>query len=339
MLLSSGESMLAILNDILDFSKIEAGHLDVESVPFDLRRTIQETHDLLATKAAAKGLVLSHQYPDDRPDWFLGDPTRIRQVVMNLIGNAIKFTATGSVTVATRIDPGPQGRWNLRLAVADTGIGIPASAQPTLFRRFTQVDSSTTRKFGGTGLGLAISKQLVALMGGTMGLESAEGVGSTFWFELPLAINGVLPAATTPAPAATTATVAEFGGTRVLLVDDNPVNLKVAGRMLEKMGCAVVTALNGIEAIDRIGQERFDVVFMDCQMPEMDGYAATTRLRQTGVRTPIVAMTANALVGDRNICLAAGMDDYVAKPIKLDALRETLTRWAPAIPATTPAAK
>ena len=335
----SADLLLTILNDILDFSKIEAGHLDVESVPFDLRRTIHETHDLLATKAAAKGLMLSHQYPDDRPDWFRGDPTRIRQVVMNLIGNAVKFTTTGSVTVVTRIEPCPEGRWHLRLAVTDTGIGIPASAHPTLFRRFTQVDSSTTRKFGGTGLGLAISKQLVELMGGTMGLDSTEGMGSTFWFELPLAINEVLPAPTTPPPAATTVPAAGFGGTRVLLVDDNPVNLKVAGRMLENLDCAVVTALNGIQAIDRIGQERFDVVFMDCQMPEMDGYEATTRLRQTGVRTPIVAMTANALVGDRIVCLAAGMDDYVAKPIKVSALREMLSRWAQAIPATAPAEK
>jgi two-component system, sensor histidine kinase and response regulator len=469
----SGEALLTIINDILDFSKIEAGKLDLEVLDFDLRATLEDVLELLAEQADSKGLELAYWLQPEVPTWVAGDPGRLRQILTNLVGNAVKFTAQGEVVVRTTLVDTHADAVLLRFAVMDTGIGIPPAVQARLFQAFSQADSSTTRQYGGTGLGLAISQRLVTLMGGTIGVESTPGQGSTFWFTVRLAPR--------PAPAqATGATLPELRGVRVLCVDDhgtnraileaqlsawgmqascvadgttalarlraahadgqpydlaildyhmpemdglelahaikadpllapvrlimlssvsqrgqrraaqqagiaaaltkpvrqshlynclvtvmgaaaeptvvspvsrhqgnapiqmhlrvlvaedNVINQKVAVRLLEKVGCRIDVAANGQEAVAMLVQFAYDVVLMDCQMPEMDGFAATAAIRQheasTGRHVPIIAMTANAMQGDQEECLAAGMDDYVSKPVTLDALVAVLRKWAP----------
>lgn len=475
----SAEALLSVINDILDFSKIEAGKMVIESVPFDLRLVLEEVNEMLAPRAEDKSVDLVLEYTPTVPRHFIGDAGRIRQVVTNLVGNAVKFTDNGYVLIRVQPADVKDGRAGVRVSVQDTGAGIPQEKIDTLFQKFSQVDASTTRRYGGTGLGLAISKQLVELMGGTVGVESTPGAGSTFWFTLSLALDeqptaepvpaddlrglrvmivddievnrrvlqeqitgwamrngsfpsaeGVLPAlrraakegdpyhfvlldyqmpgmdgaalaaaiksdpalsgvavimltsighwsevrstagktvdaclvkpvrqsqllntlATTrsrklhtssvsqsePKPLTggmTLARVAEFAGAavRVLVAEDNVVNQKVATRMLEKLGLRADVAANGREAVDMCQLLPYDVVFMDCHMPEMDGYAATReiRRRQGGSdRIAIIAMTAEAMEGCRDNCIAAGMDDYIAKPVKMDDLVEALRRWA-----------
>jgi PAS domain S-box-containing protein len=324
----SAESLLRILNDILDFSKIEAGKMDIESVPFDLSRTIGEVAGLLRAKADAKGIALTWNAPEDTGVRFLGDPSRMRQIVFNLVGNAIKFTSHGGVTIRVAQQPHADGRARVRVSVTDTGIGIPAAAQRQLFQKFTQADSSTTRKFGGTGLGLAISRQLVELMGGKLELESCEGKGSTFSFELPLAVataEDIAAMQRSEQPAAKLTEVLD--APEILLVDDNSINQKVAGRMLERFGCRVTLASDGVEAVTLASSQSFELIFMDCQMPEMDGFEAARRLRELGCTTPIVALTANALVGDRERCLDAGMNEYLTKPVRAEGLGAMLARY------------
>ncbi len=323
----SAEALLAILNDVLDFSKIEAGRLEVEAIPFDLAATGRDVIKLLAIKAAEQRIGLDFTYPAGAPTRFLGDPSRMRQILLNLVGNALKFTSRGGVKVDVSVSGTAGGGFLVRTAIQDSGIGIPVSAQANLFAKFSQADRSTTRRFGGTGLGLAICRQLVELMGGTIGYESTEGVGTTFWFEL------VLQAAPTETPGREENRLGSSNQSntrvlQVLLVDDNAVNRKVASRMLEKLGCRVAMAENGVEAVAAVAAGRFDLVFMDCQMPEMDGYEATQRIRGTGHTVPIIAMTANALAGDRERCLQAGMNDYLTKPVKLDTLQTFLSNWA-----------
>jgi PAS domain S-box-containing protein len=472
---SSGDALLTIVNDILDFSKVEAGKLDVELIPFDLRTAVEETVSLLHAKAQEKGLELILRYDTSAPRHVVGDPGRIRQVLTNLVGNAVKFTARGEVFVNVEVTGGTGDDVELRFDVRDTGIGVPTGDLDHLFDKFTQADAGTTRQFGGTGLGLAISKQLAELMGGTIGAESTVGEGSTFWFTVTVTRDPDPPPPLTRAqltgvrvlivddvatnrrvlveqlrawgadvedvtsgPAALAALRAagdrnrsfqmvivddrmpgmdgpEFArqvtrdpdlghlvlvalssagqrgdgrrmagagfaaylvkpvreshlydalsaawgargvgnrhglitshrlresrnrrtgpnplaGMRILLVEDNLVNQRVAVRMLEKLDCQVEVAANGRIGLDCLQHGQFDIVLMDCQMPEMDGFEATRRIRglaDARARIPIVAMTANAMQGDRERCLEAGMDDYLAKPARLDTLRQTLER-------------
>jgi CheY-like chemotaxis protein len=465
----SGEALLTIINDILDFSKIEAGKLDLEQLDFELRVTVEDVLELLAERAHSKGLELTSLMSADLPTWVAGDPGRLRQVLTNLVGNAVKFTDSGEVVVHVTLAQETDDTALIRFAVTDTGIGIPFEVQSRLFHAFSQANGATTRQYGGTGLGLAISKRLVEIMGGTIGVESTPGEGSTFWCTMrfmkrpaqsPLArthlaglrglvvddnaTNRTLLAAylgawgmyvdsvddgpqaldrlrlaqrnacpyalaildylmpemdgialahaikadpalaatrlilltsfgsrvhseearragfaadllkpirqsqlydcmvtvmgTAPAPSrARPITRHVVGGekvqlrARVLIAEDNVVNQKVAARMLEKLGCRVDVVANGRETVEASGRIAYDCIFMDCQMPEMDGYEATAVIRQrdaqTGGHTPIIAMTANALQGDRKQCLKAGMDDYISKPIQAEELAITLRKW------------
>jgi PAS domain S-box-containing protein len=462
---ASGEALLYIINDILDFSKIEAGKLELEELDFDLHAAVEEAVGLLAERAAAKGLELVCSAEAEAPCWLRGDPGRLRQVVLNLAGNAIKFTERGEVVVRVRLQESGAAGALVRCEVRDTGAGIPAEVQPRLFRSFEQADGSTTRKYGGTGLGLAISKRLVGLMGGEIGLTSEPGGGSTFWFTARLAKGVAAPppkrngslrglrvlvvddnatnravlthalavwgmrvteaaggaeglgalrsagpfdlalldfqmpgmdglelarriradpalaglrlilltslgvrgqreqaraagfagylvkpvrqsqlfdclatamaAAGPPAPApARAATPAEAGpapaGPRVLLAEDNPINQNLALRLLQKLGCRVDVAGNGREAVAAAARADYALIFMDCQMPEMDGFEATAAIRQAErapQRVPIIALTASAMQGDREACLGAGMDDYLSKPLRFADMERALRRW------------
>jgi PAS domain S-box-containing protein len=321
---SSGEALLGIINNILDFSKIEAGKLELAVVPFDLHETLKDVVDLLAVIAQEKNLELLFRYAPDAPRELLGDPGRLRQVALNLIGNAIKFTEHGQVRVEAGVVEG-----SIRIAVHDTGIGIPADRQGLLFRKFQQLDPSTTRKHGGTGLGLAISKQLVELMGGTLSLSSRVGEGSTFTVELPLLVNPLPRAEAGGEKRVEPSALRSFAGRRVLLVEDNIVNQKVGTALLAKLGCRVEVAANGREALE-MTSDLYDLIFMDCQMPEMDGYETTGEIRRregAARHTPIVALTAGAMAEDRQRCLQAGMDDYVSKPFRVGQLREMLDKY------------
>jgi PAS domain S-box-containing protein len=464
---TSGDGLLTIINDILDFSKIEAGRLKVEKAPCNVRRAVDEVTELLSVKAEEKGLELAVLYPAGLPHWVESDASRLRQILLNLVGNALKFTERGSVSVEVELREGPQVPL-LAIAVRDTGIGISKEAMERLFQQFEQADASTTRKYGGTGLGLVISRRLATLMGGSLEVESVVNEGSCFTLVLPAIRVGRETVGSTPRPldgarvlvvddlelarrifqaqlthagaevslaasakeglalllaeaaaakaigavvvdhrmpeasgedfarmvrdhfgkaapgmvlaasgggivadpllfaailhkpvpeqrlfdavarAATVHGLPEPGsdgdlprtavqipspdpaGPRVLLVEDNTVNQKVAAKMLRKLGCRVDVAPNGVEALDMTGRTAYDLVFMDCLMPEMDGFAATARIRErgdAGGRLPIIAMTANAMQGDRENCLAAGMDDYVTKPVDLAHLGQVIKRW------------
>ncbi|HEY6346613.1 MAG TPA: response regulator [Bryobacteraceae bacterium] len=483
---TSSEALLAIINDILDFSKIEAGKLSLDAFPFDLRSILEEASEIVAPTANQKGVDLIVHYPTAAPTHLVGDGDRIRQVVTNLAGNAVKFTATGHVLLAAEFLPSRDPVTELRISVTDTGIGIPAHKLGTLFEKFTQADSCTTRKYGGTGLGLAISKRLVELMGGSIGVQSQEGKGSQFWFSLKLpqaeqpevnpAPSGILrglralivddnevncrvvrdqissygirsgsasaagealaelraarasgdpydfvisdfqmpggdgaalavtvhqdcatagatrpvflmltsvphwreqkgmedasvdaclvkpvrqarlietlatlwslrrqsePEPAVPPPQESSAaslgalqerTASEFDGcgARVLVVEDNAVNQKVAVMMLSKLGVRADVAGNGREGLEMLQMRSYDVVFMDCQMPEMNGYEATgyiRRLEGSGNRVPVVAMTATAIEGSRERCLEHGMDDFISKPVQIGELRRALAAW------------
>jgi two-component system sensor histidine kinase/response regulator len=473
----SGESLLSVINDILDFSKVEAGKLTLERVPFSLAEAIAEVAELLAPQAEAKGLEIAFRANSRLPAQVEADPGRVRQVLLNLTGNALKFTRAGHVTIETELVTEPaSGAQFIRCTVSDTGIGIPGEKQALVFQEFMQADTSTTREFGGTGLGLAISKRLVTLMGGSIGFRSEAGAGSHFWFELPVAVHTALeqridePAGlrdlnvlvvddlavnrrllaeqlqawgirhvcvesgeqallvmraavaesrpfdialadylmpgmdglelvglvrADPGLAATALVVLTSGSHRsaaqsfidagydvfltkpvvrpaqllnaigralqargrpvqriaqpvaqapeapsitrfadraplVLVAEDNAVNQKLVKRLLERLGCCVDIAGDGAEAVAMAGNRAYDVIFMDCSMPVMDGFRATAQLRSRandGRRVPIIAFTANALAEDRQICLAAGMDDYLSKPVRIDLLKAVLVRW------------
>jgi signal transduction histidine kinase/PleD family two-component response regulator len=477
----SGNHLLTIINDILDFSKIEAGKLSFERIPFDLQVAVKEVTDLLTPSARQKGLALILHYASEAPYRFVGDPGRIRQVLINLVGNAIKFTHEGHVLINIDCEGVPNGKAFLRFSIEDTGIGIPNDKLQNIFEKFTQMDASTTRRYGGTGLGLTISKQIVELMEGTIGVSSRPGEGSTFEFTLPLSIDSQ-PVLTLPrqidltevrimivsdhgakrhiiqdqierwgirndaysmnpevlrtlrearrakdpyrivmidchsagmdgeklgrtiksdpqlketllmmvvsigqrgdakrvmeagfsaylvkplSPSQlfdalstlcgtqskgsteliTRHTIAESRAVKeispsgiermisvhVLVVEDNSVNLRMAVRMLENIGCIVDVAANGADALKKAAQSPYDLIFMDCQMPEMDGYEATAEIRRCeghSKHTPIIAMTAHTMQGDRGKCLQAGMDDFLSKPVKKEALSEILRKWA-----------
>ncbi|MBI1898992.1 MAG: response regulator, partial [Acidobacteria bacterium] len=323
----SADALLVIINDILDLSRIEAGKLELEQVSFPLRGTISECVSLIGLKAAGKGLEMNCSLDTSLPDHVHGDPSRLRQIIMNLAGNAVKFTESGGVAVRAQRLREETGHVWMRLEVADTGIGLAREQWPKLFHRFSQADNSSTRRYGGSGLGLAISQQLVQLMGGEIGFESEAGRGSTFWFTVPFALGPSGPARKTePEPARKLAE----DNIRVLLAEDNEVNRRVAVRALEQAGWQVDTACNGRVAVEAMGRGAYDVVLMDIQMPDMDGFEATARIRSlegTARRTPIIAMTANAMSGDRERCLQAGMDDYLSKPVRPDQLRRAVIHW------------
>lgn len=324
----SAEGLLLIINDILDFSKIEAGKLRLESIPFDLRVLLKDIAAQFEYSAKSKGLVLRvEEEITPLSARLLGDPGRIRQVMTNLVGNAIKFTAKGHVTISvSTTETNDEARIQLR--VIDSGVGIADDKRPLLFRPFTQADGSTTRKYGGSGLGLSISKQLVELMGGTIGVTSEYGKGSTFWFELTLPQDQSTASEPGTTVVNTTATELELLSLRVLIVEDNVINQKVASRMLKKFGCVVEVAANGKKALEAIAKTRYDIIFMDCHMPEMDGFEATRAIRGGKLtEAPIIAMTAAVLDNERQACVDAGMDDFIAKPVLINALEQMLGKW------------
>ena len=319
----SAHSLLALVDDILDVSKIEAGQMEIERVAFDLHELLDDLANLYRLRATEKSLLFRVRRDPSVPQLVEADPTRLRQVLVNLLGNALKFTSSGWIGMDVQAQQSDTG-WVLEFAVVDTGIGIPAEVQPELFTRFMQADSSTSRRFGGSGLGLSIVRQLVELMGGTVAVRSVPGKGSRFTVTLP-----VLAALEAPAYSVWQDLPAPSEHTRVLIAEDNTTNQVVAFGMLRKLGYDDVSIVNdGVEAYQAALAERFDVILMDCQMPEMDGYEATRRLRAAGCTSAIVAMTANAIQGDRERCLEAGMNDYLSKPIDLRVLRATMARWA-----------
>ncbi len=393
---SSANTLLALINDVLDFSKIEAGKMELSCVDFEPRAFVEDVVAMLSPKAAAKGLTFVCEVDPNVPQGLHGDPGRLRQILTNLTSNAIKFTEKGEVVVriARSSDPAPEpstlaterGQCLLKFSVRDSGLGIPPDRMERLFKSFSQVDASTTRKYGGTGLGLAIAKQLAELVGGQIGVQSEPGVGSTFWFTarlelsrgpdehgMPMSsmsrseddprdadathhagsvarVEGDAPAAapaaasksaTGSAVAANTAGEAQthsLRGVRVLLAEDNEVNQEVAREVLMDAGCRIDVVSNGAEAVraveGHLRQDRYDVVLMDCQMPELDGFEAARRIRELeqsrngadgARRLPIVALTANAVRGDRERCLSAGMDEYVTKPIDPEGLIEVMS--------------
>ncbi|MEX2551732.1 MAG: response regulator [Actinomycetota bacterium] len=329
----SGQNLLAIINDILDFSKVEAGRLELEEIEFDLPQVVATAVSLFKSQAIGKGLALELDVPATLPKWVRGDPVRVRQILTNLINNAVKFTDAGRVRVQVAAAAG--GRY--RFEVSDTGIGIDPAYHDRLLDPFRQADSSTTRRFGGTGLGIPICRQLVALMDGAFDYDSEPGKGSTFWFEIPLSVgsresaqailnrsnrdhrdrvNNQREAAARP-------------GTKILLVEDNAVNRLVAKAMLERLGYQVDVAGTGVEAVEAAREASYAFILMDCLMPVMDGYEATAQIRKMegpARRTPIIALTALAMTGDKEKCLAAGMDDYLSKPLAPEGLAAVLER-------------
>jgi signal transduction histidine kinase/ActR/RegA family two-component response regulator len=335
----SGEHMVTVVDEILDISKIEAGQLELDATDFELHDTIREACAIAGLLAEAKALRFDVQITDDVPQRACGDRRRLRQILLNLVSNAVKFTADGEVAV--HVSSGGRHRADpiVRVEVSDTGIGIDPDSVDRLFEPFEQADPSTTRSFGGTGLGLAIARELVELMGGTIGARANGGAGargSTFWVEFvarpPSGANGQR------SPREDLDALDSLWATAplVLVAEDNPVNQIVAVGALKRCGCRVEVVSDGRQALDALARERYDVVLMDCQMPEMDGYAATIELRRRengDPRTPVIAMTAHAMDGAREKCLAAGMDDYISKPLRRETLVEILRRW---IPATTP---
>ncbi len=323
----SAGSLLELINDILDLSKVEAGRVELHPEDFELRATLEEIVELPRERALARGIALELTFAPELPEVLHGDPVRLRQILTNLVGNAIKFTERGSVRVSAVLDEGGETPL-VRFAVADTGIGLTPDQTSRVFEAFTQADASHARKYGGTGLGLAISRELVELMGGEIGVTSQPGKGSTFWFTARFD-QAVVPAsaATAPRPGA----LAALAG-HVLLVEDNELNCEVARGMLDALGLQVSLAENGIDSVRAVARQRFDLVLMDCQMPDVDGYEATRRIRalETAAhapRVPIIALTASAVQGDRERCLAAGMDGYLTKPFRTADLHATIRPW------------
>jgi len=339
---SSAESLLNILNDILDFSKIEAGRLEMDVVPFDLRDAVEETVRGLEWRARQKDLALIRHVGQDVPEIIVGDPGRLRQILVNLLGNAVKFTSAGEVALLVEVETLDPGEVALRFSVRDTGIGIAVEKQKLIFDAFAQGDTSTTRVFGGTGLGLSISSRLITMMGGTISVESSAGEGSRFFFTARFGVGQPhsahhaivsgnrddrgLTQTTTLVPQSS----ACHRRLRILVAEDNAINQKLVLRVLEKLGHLATLVSDGRQAVEAQRQEHFDLVLMDVQMPEMDGFQATAAIREMerskGSRQTIIAMTAHAMKGDEERCLDAGMDGYISKPIHLDGLRSLLAR-------------
>ncbi len=333
----SGKNLLYIINDILDFSKIEAGKLKLENIYFNLRELVENIYELFSHKSSVKGLTLTSKIQDNIPEIVYGDPVRIRQILTNLIGNAIKFTLQGSVNLVVTLEEQKNNRCILCFEVKDSGIGLTAEQQDGIFDSFSQADSSTTRNYGGTGLGLTISRQLVELMGGQIAVQSKSGLGTSFTFTVHVQL-----------PIDQDIAISEFSQSKqekrvnmyrfnchILLTEDNLTNQIVAEGMLEQFGCKVDLVVNGRQAVDAFKTNTYDLILMDCQMPELDGYSATGEIRgleqQTGdTYTPIIALTAHVMNGDRERCLEVGMDDYLSKPLNHNQLFNILKKWLPA---------
>jgi PAS domain S-box-containing protein len=329
----SGEHMLAIINDILDISKIETGRLELDITDFALRDTIEQACVVGGIEARAKGVAFELAIDENAPAYVRGDSGRLRQIVLNLVANAVKFTSEGAVRVSVTSEDTAGGHARIQIAVADDGIGIEPAQLEQMFEPFTQADVSTTRRYGGTGLGLSIARELTALMGGTIGAESEPGRGSTFSVAIELArAANVDDESVEPGHTPEPAHELDDSAPIVLVADDTPVNLIVAVRALQRCGCRADVVSNGYEVLTALLSNRYDAILMDCQMPEMDGYEATAELRRReagGRRTPVIAMTAAAMKGDFERCIARGMDDYVSKPLRHGALEEVLRRWIP----------
>lgn len=326
----AAESLLRIVNDILDFAKIEAGRLELESVLFDLRLTLRAVTTVLLPQAHAKGVKVHTELAPEVPRWVVGDPGRLRQVLINVAGNAVKFTERGWVRISAELAASDGDRCTVRFRVDDTGIGIAEDQLERIFDEFTQADASTTRRFGGTGLGLSIARRLVEMMGGEIGCTSKLGQGSSFWFTVPL-VRGSEPLEVAPDGSMLFLSGA-WRRRRVLVVEDNPVNRTIAVRLLAREGCEVDAVESGREAVEACQGCEYDLVLMDVHMPDMDGYEATRRIRaqESAERhTPVVAVTASSMQGDRERCLEAGMDDFVSKPFSAEVLRRLLERWVP----------
>ena len=328
----SAETLLGIINGILEISKIEAGKIELEENAFDLIEEVRQVTEAFAEMAQGKGLHLSCTMAANLPRLVTGDSGRLRQILTNLIGNAVKFTEQGAVGIRVHAIDSDAAAALIGFEISDTGIGIPPEKQRHVFDAFAQADGSTTRRYGGTGLGLSIARQLCEMMGGTIELSSEPGRGSSVRFSVRFRRPETqrLPEPAGRVAAAASA-VAEFADARVLLVEDNPVNLEVAQAVLETSGCHVETASNGLEAIESFKLGEYRLIFMDCQMPEMDGFEAASEIRRreagSGRRVPIIALTASAIKGDREKCLAAGMDDYLPKPFTAEQIRSALANW------------
>jgi PAS domain S-box-containing protein len=360
----SAGSLMSLINDILDFSCIEAGNLHLDRVVFSLRAAIEQSAAEFALQANAKGLEFVSSIAPSVPDRAVGDPARLKQVLANLVGNAVKFTERGRIAISAELVSQTRDELRLRFAVRDTGIGIAESNRERLFDTFTQVDESNTRKYGGTGLGLAIARQLVELLGGEIGVENEAEGGSCFWFTAGFGNAAKVEAAPAPAPipkqaavvappvakpvaprvtsaqsqTATASTQVSAkppeSPLRILLAEDNEINQRITLRLLQKLGLSADAVVNGREAVEALEKQKYDLVLMDCQMPEMDGFEATAAIRSREGKSrhqTICALTANAMAGDRERCLAAGMDDYISKPVGLEKLRDALTRWIPSV--------
>ncbi len=327
-IVGSGDSLLAIINDILDFSKIEAGKLAIEKVDFDLHQTCKDIISVLGQKAKENNIDLTFNADKELPQFFIGDPYRIKQILFNLIGNAIKFTKDGKVNLSVKYIGTKDNLVEIQFNVKDTGIGIDKEKLKHIFDKFTQEEGSTTREYGGTGLGLAISKLLVDLMDGTIGVKSVKRLGSNFHFTLllPKQKENTVLMKRVNIDSQRTRTI------DALLVEDNPVNQKLAKKLLEKLNCKIEVAVNGQEAVDALNKRSYDIVFMDCQMPVLDGYRATEVIRENELeaekeRQVIVAMTANAMAGDKEKCINSGMDDFISKPVKKDKVNFVLDKY------------
>lgn len=327
----SGEHLMALINDILDLSRIEAGKLEVEIIPFDLGRVISLCSEAWTFSAREKGVDFMTSKSMDLPKQVCGDPGRLRQILMNLVGNAIKFTLKGVVSLSVEMKERRENQDVIRFTVRDTGIGIPKNRHHMLFQSFHQVDNSMARRFGGSGLGLAITSQLVTLLGGEIGFESEEGVGSEFWCTLPLNRTDIAVSGGVQGVTSVGGIEGQSPGLGILVVEDNVVNQKVVLGMLRHLGIQADLAVDGIQALECLKAQQYGLVFMDCQMPGMDGFEATKRIRngeagEISQKTRIIAMTANAMAGDRERCLEVGMDDYIAKPLTRKALQVMLEK-------------
>ncbi len=343
---SSASMLLALLNDVLDLSRMESGQYAIENRPFSLRKLVEEIAILLRPNAATKSLQLNCQVADSLPEIVCSDSARIRQILTNLVNNAIKFTPSGSVDIRVVATSVSDEEVSLLIHVSDTGVGIPPEKLDSVFDAFVQCDNSTTRLFGGTGLGLSISRHLAALLGGTLSAESVPGEGATFSLELTCPVGDTTAKnhtglaesdepQTTPSADASSVPMLDV---RVLLVDDHPFNRLFARRSLEKLHCHVDMAENGHQAVEMYREDSYDLILMDCLMPVMDGYTATHAIRQiegVGRRVPIVALTAQAMEDDRSRCLAADMDDFLSKPLSMEALARIVQKWTAGSPAVT----
>ncbi|NNE01410.1 MAG: response regulator, partial [Pirellulaceae bacterium] len=330
----SGAHLLELINDILDLSKIEAGHMQVESIDTQVDQVVLDVVDVLSVRAKEKAITLETDFKTNLPKIFQNDPTRLRQIVTNLVGNAIKFTKEGFVRIVVEVQEGASPQ--IHLHVRDSGIGMTPEQQDKIFDSFVQADNTTTRRFGGTGLGLSISRRLAEAMGGTLTVKSEAGEGSTFTVSLPLTpqdlANVITPEeirqqASQRAAAQQNGLIQRLPGKPVLVVDDGEANRRLIDLVLGRAGAIVTTAENGLEAIKAMSEQDFDLVFMDMQMPVLDGYSATKKIRSCGIKTPIVALTGNAMKGDREKCLSIGCDDFLSKPVNLDALLQCTAKY------------